>query len=55
VDQGGGGTIAYILANRGAEVVDCGVPMLSMHAPIELAAKADCYMTMRAYRAFLAQ
>lgn len=55
VDQGGGGTIAYILANRGAEVVDCGVPMLSMHAPIELAAKADCYMTMCAYQAFMAQ
>ncbi len=34
VDQGGGGTIAYILANAGAEVVDCGTPMLSMHAPL---------------------
>ncbi len=55
VDQGGGGTIAYILADRGAEVVDCGVPMLSMHAPIELASKADCYMTMCAYRAFLSE
>ena len=52
VDEGGGGTIAYILAERGAEVVDCGVPMLSMHAPIELASKADLYFTMRAYRAF---
>ncbi len=55
VDQGGGGTIAYILADKGAEVVDCGVPMLSMHAPIELASKADCYMTMRAYRAFFTE
>lgn len=52
VDEGGGGTIAYILAERGAEVVDCGVPMLSMHAPVELASKADLYYTMRAYKAF---
>lgn len=52
VDEGGGGTIAYILAERGAEVVDCGVPMLSMHAPVELVSKADVYFTMRAYRAF---
>ncbi|MDG2845086.1 aminopeptidase, partial [Vibrio parahaemolyticus] len=52
VDQGGGGTIAYILANRGAEVVDCWTPMLSMHAPIELLSKVDLYMTYRAYRAF---
>ena len=50
--EGGGGTIAYILAERGAEVVDCGVPMLSMHAPVELASKADLYYTMRAYKAF---
>ena len=53
VDQGGGGTIAYILANLGAEVVDCGTSMLSMHAPIELVSKADAYMTFKAYRAFL--
>lgn len=52
IDQGGGGTIAYILARYGAEVVDCGTPMLSMHAPMELVSKADAYMTMRAYRAF---
>lgn len=52
VDEGGGGTIAYILADRGAEVVDCGVPMLSMHAPVELASKADLYFTMKAYKAF---
>ena len=52
VDEGGGGTIAYILAERDAEVVDCGVPMLSMHAPVELVSKADIYFTMRAYRAF---
>lgn len=53
VDQGGGGTIAYILAECGAEVVDCGVPMLSMHAPVELVSKADAYMAAKAYRAFL--
>ena len=52
VDQGGGGTIAYILAEYGMEVVDMGTPMLSMHAPIELASKADAYMTKKAYRAF---
>ena len=52
VDQGGGGTIAYILANKGAEVVDCGTPMLSMHAPIELISKIDLYMTYKAYKAF---
>lgn len=52
VDQGGGGTIAYILAEYGAEVVDCGTGMTSMHAPIELVSKADAYETYRAYRAF---
>lgn len=54
VDQGGGGTIAYILAEYGAEVVDCGTGMLSMHAPIELVSKADAYETYLAYKAFLA-
>ncbi|QEK13600.1 aminopeptidase [Crassaminicella thermophila] len=53
VDQGGGGTIAYILANYGAEVVDCGVPLLSMHAPMEIASKIDVYMTYKAYKVFL--
>ncbi|KXZ40188.1 Aspartyl aminopeptidase [Alkalithermobacter thermoalcaliphilus JW-YL-7 = DSM 7308] len=52
VDQGGGGTIAYILANYGAEVVDCGVPMLSMHSPVELVSKVDCYETYKAYKVF---
>ncbi|SHJ52371.1 Aspartyl aminopeptidase [Geosporobacter subterraneus DSM 17957] len=52
VDQGGGGTIAYILANYGADVVDCGVPVLSMHAPMEIVSKADVYMTYKAYQAF---
>ncbi|WP_053956857.1 aminopeptidase [Inediibacterium massiliense] len=53
VDQGGGGTIAYILAGYGAEVIDCGTPLLSMHAPMELASKFDIYMTYKAYHAFL--
>lgn len=52
MDQGGGGTIAYILAEHGAEVVDMGVAMLSMHAPLELASKADVYMTYKAYKSF---
>ena len=52
VDQGGGGTIAYILANRGAEVLDCGVPVLSMHGPYEVISKADLYMTYKGYKAF---
>lgn len=52
VDQGGGGTIAYILANYGMEVVDCGVPLLSVHAPYEIASKADVYMAYKGYKAF---
>lgn len=51
-DQGGGGTIAAELAKHGCEVLDCGTAMLSMHAPIELVSKADCYMTAKAYHAF---
>lgn len=52
IDAGGGGTIAYILANQGVEVLDCGVPVLSMHAPLELISKADLYMAYKAYHAF---
>ena len=52
VDQGGGGTIAYILANYGAEVVDCGVGLLSVHGPFEISSKADIYMTYEGYKAF---
>ncbi len=52
VDQGGGGTIAYIMADWGCDVVDCGVAMLSMHAPLELVAKADAYSGYLAYKAF---
>lgn len=53
VDQGGGGTIAYILANAGADVIDCGIPVISMHAPYEMISKADLYMTYKGYKAFL--
>lgn len=52
VDQGGGGTIAYMLANYGAEVVDCGVGVLSMHAPYEVISKVDLYETYKGYKAF---
>jgi len=52
VDQGGGGTIAYILARYGMDVVDCGVPLLSVHAPYEVASKADIYMTYKGYKVF---
>ncbi len=52
VDTGGGGTIAYILANKGVDVIDCGVPVLSMHAPYEVTSKFDVYEAYRAYSAF---
>ena len=51
-DEGGGGTIAYMLANYGAEVVDCGVGVLSMHAPYEVISKVDLYEMYKGYRAF---
>ena len=47
VDQGGGGTIAKYMANRNIDTIDAGVPVLSMHAPFELVAKLDCYMTYK--------
>ena len=53
VDQGGGGTIAYILAQYNMEVIDCGVALHNMHAPWEVASKVDIYETMKGYRAFL--
>lgn len=52
VEEGGGGTIAYILANRGIEVVDCGVPILSMHSPYEVSSKFDIYNAYECYKAF---
>ena len=53
VDQGGGGTIAYILANYNMEVIDCGVALHNMHAPWEVASKVDIYEAMKGYYAFL--
>ena len=53
VDEGGGGTIAYILANYDAQVLDCGVGVLSMHAPYEIISKADIFEMYRGYKAFL--
>ena len=52
VDLGGGGTIAYILANKGIDVIDCGVPVLSMHAPYEVTSKFDIYSAYKGYSAF---
>ncbi|MBL4935231.1 aminopeptidase [Clostridium sp. YIM B02515] len=53
VDQGGGGTIAYILAEYNMQVIDCGVALQNMHAPWEVASKADIYEAVKAYHAFL--
>ncbi len=53
IDQGGGGTIAYITANYGMNVIDCGCPLLNMHAPWEISSKVDIYEAYRCYKAFL--
>lgn len=53
VDQGGGGTIAYILGNYNMEVIDCGVAVLNMHSPWEVVSKVDVYETYEAYKVFL--
>ena len=53
VDQGGGGTIAYILGNYNMNVIDAGIPVLNMHAPQEVISKADLYEAYRGYIAFL--
>ena len=53
VDEGGGGTIAYILALYGMNVIDSGVAVLNMHAPYEAVSKADVYEALKGYRAFL--
>lgn len=53
VDVGGGGTIAYIMAKYGMNVIDAGVAVLNMHAPFEATSKADVYETMRGYMAFI--
>jgi len=52
VDLGGGGTIAFILANKGIDVIDCGTAILAMHSPFEVSSKYDVYMTYLAYKAF---
>ena len=52
VDAGGGGTIAQYIANLGVETVDCGVPVLSMHAPFEVVSKLDVYMAYKAFHSF---
>ena len=52
VDQGGGGTVACYMANRNIETVDAGVPVLSMHAPMELVSKLDTYMTYKGMKVF---
>ena len=53
VDQGGGGTIAYILGNYNMNVIDAGIPVHNMHAPMEIISKADLYEAYRGYIAFL--
>lgn len=53
IDQGGGGTIAYITANYGMNVIDCGCPLLNMHAPWEISSKADIYEAYKCYKEFL--
>ncbi|MDR1031128.1 MAG: aminopeptidase [Treponema sp.] len=53
VDKGGGGTIALYVANLGVEVLDCGIPVLSMHSPFEVISKIDLYTTYQGFRAFL--
>ena len=53
MDQGGGGTIAYIAGNYGMEVIDSGVAVMNMHAPWEISCKADVYEAYRCYKAFL--
>lgn len=53
IDLGGGGTIALYIANLGVEVIDCGVPLLSMHSPFEISSKIDIYTIYRAYTEFM--
>jgi aspartyl aminopeptidase len=53
-EQGGGGTVAYLLAYHGLSIVDCGPPLLSMHSPFEISSKADVWMNIKAQKAFFA-
>lgn len=52
LEKGGGGTIAIFFAKHGMEIIDCGVPLLSMHSPMEIANKSDIYMAYKAYKVF---
>ena len=52
VDQGGGGTVAMFMANRNIDTVDCGVPVLSMHAPFEVIAKLDLFAAYNGSKVF---
>lgn len=52
IDEGGGGTIAMIFANKGIDIIDCGVPVLSMHSPYEVVSKVDTFYAFKAYEAF---
>ena len=52
VDQGGGGTVAKFIANLNVDVLDIGVPVLSMHAPFEVVSKLDVYMAYKGFKAF---
>lgn len=52
VDEGGGGTVAMFIANRNIDTIDCGVPVLSMHAPFEIVSKIDVYMAYKLYKMF---
>lgn len=52
IGVGAGGTIAYILADRGSDVIDCGVPVISMHSPYEITSKFDIYNAYKAYKVF---
>ena len=53
IDVGGGGTIAYILGNYNMNVIDAGIPVLNMHAPMEIVSKVDVYEAYLGYKAFL--
>ena len=55
VDLGGGGTIAYILANYNMSVIDAGVAVFNMHAPMEIVSKVDVYETYQAYKVFISK
>ena len=55
IDEGGGGTVAKYIAHLNVDVVDLGVPVLSMHAPFEVVSKTDVYMAYRAFLAFFSR